>query len=82
MQLRTEEEILKECDKLDEPAVEARLKTGYFSDNPTPAYEWLIRRRTDSEHRRRQQEIRDIQLTAYASWALVLITFVLAGITF
>jgi hypothetical protein len=82
MRIRTDEEVLKECDKLDEPAVEARLKTGYFADNPTPAYEWLIQRRTDSEHRRRQQEIKNIQLTAYASWALAIVTLVLVGITF
>lgn len=75
MHLRTDEEVLKECDGLGEAAVEAGLKTGHFSDNSGPAHEWLIQRRLKSESRRIQQEIGYTRNAVYASWFLVVITF-------
>lgn len=68
MLLRTDEEVLQECEKLGDAGVEARLAEGYFSDNPAPAREWL-------NQRRMQREMRNTRNALYASWVLVAITF-------
>ena len=82
MLFNNDEEVRKECEKLGSAVVTARLSTGYFMDKISVAQEWLLQRFDEDEEKRHQQVVRSAQLTAYASWALVLITFVLAGITF
>lgn len=80
MNIPSDDDVLKECDELGEAAVEARLKAGHFSSNSVPAYQWLNKRRREQEDERHRQIIRSTNFTAWASWALVVITA--AGVSF
>lgn len=74
MIIKSDEEILDECERLGEDAVEAKLKTNYFN-NPSVAHEWLIKRKRVAEESRIQREMRSTRWALYASWMLVIISF-------
>lgn len=74
MLIRSNEQVLQECEELGEAAVEAKLKTDYFEDNPSPAHEWLLKRQREADNKRSQQEMRNTRLALMASWVAVAIS--------
>lgn len=81
MLFNNDEEVRKECEKLGYAGVEARLKIndGYFGTWRQVASEWATQHREAAEEKRHLQIFRSAQLTAYASWALAVITFLSVG---
>jgi len=72
-------EVIKECKKLGYTAVLARLNSEYFGGWNQVANEWVLQYGEVEEEKRHLQILHSAQWTAYASWALALVTLVLAG---
>lgn len=81
--METNEGWLKGFNDIGEAAVEARIAEGTFVPPVNViAREWLNQRRMQRETIQRETELRYIRRTAHASWALAIITIIIAGITF
>lgn len=74
MIVRSDQEIWEECDRYDDAWVEARLKAGYFVDNPAAAHEWLIRRQREADDSRLEREMSNTRRALYVSFGALAIS--------
>lgn len=89
--IRNDEEVLQECERLGEAGVVAALESNDFADNIRPAIQWLAQHRLESErlrrnedreaeHKRHQEAMKYTRFTSFISGLMLLIALVTATV--